>query len=385
MKDQEKLDFETSGKMNKTQLHPLATENVGRIIIERRILDIPTELLMEEHIIFTGLNGYKPSIDKILINDELQPLLIQTILETYDIPRENIVVSHRDVTANDVLQLHNKPCPEDITLFLRKDLLLTINDKNLFVYYTNGEYGSFREKIIALVKRLIEEQNQEVEKFQLILSQGSSYSIKRFRLKPYNISIEDNYNDDFLPVHQRIMNDLNDTNHKGLVLLHGEPGTGKTTYIRYLSRQLKKRIIFIPPQFSVSLDADAFIKLLSKYPDSIVIIEDADNIIADRKSGNNISIPGLLNIADGLLSYYLKIKIICTFNSNLSAIDPALMRRGRLIALYEFKKLQMAKAVKLCKKLNIPLNIEKDTTLADIYAHRDIAAGQALNNRIGFN
>ncbi|MFW5762401.1 MAG: AAA family ATPase [Cyclobacteriaceae bacterium] len=370
--------------MNKTQLHPLAIENVGRIIIERRILDIPAELLMEEHIIFTGLNGYKPSIDKILINDELQPLLIQTILETYDLPRENIVSSRRNVTAKDVLQLHNKP-PEDITLFLRKDLILTIDDKNLSVFYTNGEYVSFREKIIALVKRLIQEQNQEVEKFQLILSQGSGYSIKRFRLKPYNINIEDNYNDDFLPVHQRIMNDLNDTNHKGLVLLHGEPGTGKTTYIRYLSRQLKKRIIFIPPQFSVSLDADAFIKLLSKYPDSIVIIEDADNIIADRKSGNNISIPGLLNIADGLLSYYLKIKIICTFNSNLSAIDPALMRRGRLIALYEFKKLKMSKALKLCEKLKIPLNIEKDTTLADIYAYRDIAAGQALINRIGFN
>jgi len=42
------------------------------------------------------------------------------------------------------------------------------------------------------------------------------------------LSIEDNYNDDFLPVHQTILDRLRKKNDKGLVLLHGKPGTGKT-------------------------------------------------------------------------------------------------------------------------------------------------------------
>jgi predicted AAA+ superfamily ATPase len=34
---------------------------------------------------------------------------------------------------------------------------------------------------------------------------------------------------------------------KGIVLLHGLPGTGKTTYLRYLIGRIKKRVLFVSP------------------------------------------------------------------------------------------------------------------------------------------
>ena len=60
-----------------------------------------------------------------------------------------------------------------------------------------------------------------------------------------------------------------------------------------------------------------FIDLLIDNPNAVLIIEDAENIIMDRKINNNSSVSNLLNISDGLLSDCLNVQIICTFNSAL--------------------------------------------------------------------
>ena len=44
-----------------------------------------------------------------------------------------------------------------------------------------------------------------------------------------------------LEVHQTIVNRLSKKNDKGIVLLHGKSGTGKTFYIRYLISTLNKK------------------------------------------------------------------------------------------------------------------------------------------------
>ena len=62
-------------------------------------------------------------------------------------------------------------------------------------------------------------------------------------------------------------------------------------------------------------------------------------------------VSALLNITDGLLSDWLNIQLICSFNSDISKIDSALMRKGRLIAKYEFKELEVEKANALSLKL----------------------------------
>ena len=364
--------------MEKINLPHIETEKVGHLIREHKILEIPAALIEEMHILFAGLNGYHPSRLKTEIPEGTINTLSQHILSHYTIPRENIFTSFLSDSRDRNLSLLQ------FLVFIKKDLICYFTDGEMEIYYTNGMYADFLDAMKKKVALEFDKLKTETEQFQLVISEKNGYSLKRFRLKPFDISIEDNYNDDFKDVHKRIINTLSAPNQKGMILLHGEPGTGKTTYIRYLVRNLTNKIIFIPPEFSFNLDADSFLRLMSRYPDSVAIIEDADNIIADRKAGNNLSISGLLNIADGLLSYYLKSKIICTFNCNLSSIDPALMRKGRLIALYEFKKLKATKAQKLVKKLNIPLEIEEDTSLADIYGYQDIASGYTDQGIMGF-
>ena len=61
-------------------------------------------------------------------------------------------------------------------------------------------------------------------------------------------------------------------------------------------------------------------------------------------------------------------QIIATFNCDLTKIDPALLRKGRLIANYEFNKLDVESSKILSDKLEFGTEkISEPMTLAEIY------------------
>ena len=79
-----------------------------------------------------------------------------------------------------------------------------------------------------------------------------------------DFNIKENYNEDFIEVDKKITKHLSTTNKKGLILLHGEPGTGKTTYIKHLADKIEKQIIFVPPMMAGAISDPGFIPFLMK-------------------------------------------------------------------------------------------------------------------------
>ena len=72
--------------------------------------------------------------------------------------------------------------------------------------------------------------------------------------------------------------------------------------------------------------------------------------------------------SDGLLGDAMHQQIIATFNCDLTTIDPALLRKGRLIANYEFNKLDLESSKILSDKLGFGIEkIIEPMTLAEIY------------------
>jgi hypothetical protein len=110
----------------------------------------------------------------------------------------------------------------------------------------------------------------------------------------------------------------------------------------------------------------SLVELLIANPNTVLIIEDAENVIKDRKYNSSSSVSNLLNISDGLLADFLNVQLICTFNSPLTAVDSALTRKGRLIAKYEFGKLGIEKAQKLSDHLGLKQSITHPMTVAEI-------------------
>lgn len=193
-------------------------------------------------------------------------------------------------------------------------------------------------------------------------------SLKSVRLKKVDVALRENYNDDLISLHPKVVSLLAQKEKSELFLFHGAPGTGKSTYIRSLVYSQTKKVIFLPPNVAAKMDAPEIANLIINNPNSIVIIEDAEDLIISRNQESNSAISMLLNLTDGLLGYCLGIQFICTFNTTLNRIDPALLRKGRLSVLYEFTPLSSGKTNSLMKKLygSVPDGLTS-MTLADIY------------------
>ena len=112
----------------------------------------------------------------------------------------------------------------------------------------------------------------------------------------------------------------------------------------------------------------SFGSFLTSLNNDIIVLEDCENIIKDRKMGESASsVSLLLNMTDGILSDDLSMKFICTFNDDMKTIDPALLRKGRLVSKYEFTPLCVEKAEKLLKERDIEAKLTKPLSLADIF------------------
>lgn len=172
----------------------------------------------------------------------------------------------------------------------------------------------------------------------------------------------------------------------GLMLFHGIPGSGKTNFIKELIRRHPDQsFIYIPNKLFSAIDSIEFINFFIENKNSILIIEDAEALLVDREKGN-FSISTLLNLTEGLLGEALKIKVICTFNCEISKIDKALTRKGRLKFIYEFKPLKKEKVNQLFRVLEIDQTSEIDLPISDIF-HFTFNNGFIVESKksIGFN
>jgi hypothetical protein len=241
------------------------------------------------------------------------------------------------------------------------------------------------EDIISEVRKFKIRKASKKPTISLLVHTIHGIDTKSLQIVKPKLAIEDNYNDDFIEIHEMIAKRLSKKNDKGLVLLHGKPGTGKTSYIRYLVSILKKDVIFLPPNMATAITNPELISILIDNPNSVFVIEDAENIVVDREKDGYSPVSALLNISDGLLSDCLNIQIICSFNTDISKVDSALMRKGRLIAKYEFKELDISKAQWLSNKLGYKVKVEKPMTLTEIYNQSEREFNNVKNfNQIGF-
>lgn len=270
------------------------------------------------------------------------------------------------------------------TLFkLEGKMMVRLGDDWVDIFFSNKDFN--RANAMMDTFKLMEAPEKEEDyEINIITQIGNSLDLKTIAIKPTELDINLYYNDDFRAVDATIKERLSKENDKGIVLLHGLPGTGKTTYLRHLIGTMKKKVMFVSPSVAGNLMNPEFMDLLIDNPNAVLVIEDAENIIMDRRYSSQSSVSNLLNISDGLLSDCLNVQVICTFNNDLNLVDSALLRKGRLIAKYEFGKLHVSKARALSQHLGIQQEINKPMTLAEITNPDDNHYEPTKVNVIGF-
>ncbi|MFC0776029.1 AAA family ATPase [Terrimonas alba] len=250
-------------------------------------------------------------------------------------------------------------------IIMNKNIVLEVDDYYCEILH-DGQQPELVEAIFMIAIQFKERQRRQPLEINLIVQNRNQLGLKAMEIKRTKLDLDLFYEDDFKETDEVIRNRLSQKNDKGIVLLHGLPGTGKTTYLRYLVGKIKKRVLFLSPSVAGNLMNPDFIELLIDNPNTVLIIEDAENIIMDRRHNSSSSVSNLLNISDGLLADFLNVQLICTFNSSLTMVDNALLRKGRLIAKYEFEKLGIKKAQRLSKHFGFDTVINQPMTIAEI-------------------
>ena len=271
---------------------------------------------------------------------------------------------------------------------IKEKFLIFISNYKICFYYSDNSDKETINKIVKIVNKTQKPKKHKKKFYMIARSNHSEYGfeLRKFKIREQNVDIQSNYNDDFKEVDNTINKFLNTKNANGLILLHGKYGTGKTSYIRNLMSNVNKMFIFLPLDMIDAISNPSFLPFIAGYKNSILVLEDCETLIKSRDNNRtDNALVNLLNLGDGLLSDALAIKLICTFNADLKEIDRAILRKGRLVARYEFKELKLEKAKKLASKLGVKNNINKDLTLADIYNLEKTNYSEINNDiKIGF-
>lgn len=221
--------------------------------------------------------------------------------------------------------------------------------------------------------------------FRVLTKVKGDFRTRVIDIEPSHTDLSVNYNDGLQDV-DRIIQQSIEKKSSGLILLHGIPGTGKTTYVKTLvTRNREEKFIFIPNDFVDEMLKPSFITFLISQKNSILVIEDAESVIMSRETTQNKSVVStILQITDGLFSDYLNIKVICTFNTDVSKIDKALFRKGRMIAFYEFGELSDDKAMAIAGVSSVA-DLPETRTLAELYNRESKSFEEASRKKtIGF-
>ena len=126
--------------------------------------------------------------------------------------------------------------------------------------------------------------------------------------------------------------------HTRIYMLHGPPGTGKTTLIHSLASKFRKSVASV--EFSPEVDDRALRRCFKSCPKSAwIAIEDIDCLFEERKNHdsarNQVTFSGLLNTLDGIGRLKDGTIIFITTN-HLKKLDEALRRRVDYFVEYDF-------------------------------------------------
>lgn len=138
--------------------------------------------------------------------------------------------------------------------------------------------------------------------------------------------------------------------HKRCYLLHGRPGTGKSTLSKVIASHMHRKLYLA----SINISDSKFIELWRNIkPGSIVLIEDIDaqggNVGSDRenKAREFVTLSTLLNCVDGTMA--LEDCIIILTTNHIDKLDPALIRAGRVDRILELEYLNRESAVRMAQ------------------------------------
>jgi hypothetical protein len=166
-----------------------------------------------------------------------------------------------------------------------------------------------------------------------------------------------------------------------ILLIHGPPGTGKTTALRALAKEWRSwcQLDFVIDPEHLFASSGYLIEVIMGQgndgkPWRLLLLEDCDELIRPgAKASAGQALSRLLNLTDGLLGQGRQVLVAITTNEDLSHLHPAVTRPGRCLAQIEVGRLPQAQAAAWLVEAGLdPAVVPADgASLAELIALRD--------------
>jgi len=244
-------------------------------------------------------------------------------------------------------------------------------------FYYNHKYIDGVDLIIDDINKFelkdnLEESELQSNFYSLLIGQ-SGFELDPISIDPEKFdNIECFYNDGVMNKVNKLSKKLKKS-QKGLSIIYGEKGTGKTSIINYLTTKVKnKSFIFIPTTlFDISINNPEFRNFIKKNKNSVLIFDDCEIYFSEIYSKSNIFSNNLLQLVDGVDSDDLNINLLLVLNCEKeNDIDEHLLECNNLMDLINIDYLSKEKIKDFCKVFDKKIKIKTPLKLIHILKNK---------------
>jgi hypothetical protein len=170
--------------------------------------------------------------------------------------------------------------------------------------------------------------------------------------------------------------------NKGLFIMHGKRGAGKTTALSFIANNCSKMSIFIPNNMiEYTINNPDFLEVLKTYS-PLLILDDCEVLLDGIYSKSDIIFTNLLQLVDGFHSNELDTHILMCFNINSEdELDSTLIEANNLLKIVEVKPLNVETSNALSKHLGFNYEIKEDILLVNLLKEN---IEEEYTSKIGF-
>jgi len=328
------------------------------------------------HIQFSEIS-FQEIFDKLeTVHPKLNSFLGESTLISSDEENESIVQIYRSSCNNFYYKFcyfesDSKILFSEIKIYFNPDALQSISSYKEFLKETFKSYFSLAE---------ITNDSYEISLVTLNSTGGLSRSSVRLNSEEFK-ELDLHYGNGFSEYYSELKQRLQSTN-KGLVILNGVPGSGKTFLLKNLIKELtsSKMVFYISYDMAENLMRPEFLEFLQgicqeasqKNKNILLILEDCEKLVINRMESNSSGVGVLLNLSSGVLNDIFNVQTILTFNTEISTIDPAFLRSNRLISQKYFGYLSSKQIKKFNELYSLDFDVEnKSISVSDIYAKKN--------------
>lgn len=250
--------------------------------------------------------------------------------------------------------------------FMEEELAHTADDDPFWfhVYCKYEDIEKWKKFILNMgaTKTEVVREERYLTNWNYITTQGSLSE------QALDITMDDKFYPELYPHIPNVDQYIDDymKSKSSILLMLGPPGLGKSSLIRYFLKKTRWINSIVYDERVMRLE-EFYVSFL-KSSKECLIMEDADILMLDRESDQNVAMNKILNVSDGIINLHKK--IIFTANiENKDKIDKALIRPGRCFDILEFRPLTKAEAEIAAKAVGTTLKVDKkEYNVAEIFS-----------------